>query len=377
MSEKPISPLRRRMIEDMTVRNFVEKTHNDYIRHVRTFTTFLGRAPDTAAPEDLRLFQLHQTQTGVGASGINGSVAALRFFFTVTLDRPEMARHLTFVREPRKIPVILSLEEIARLLEAAPGPKYKAALSAAYGAGLRVSEVVALKVSDIDSERMLLHIEQGKGRKDRFAMLSPRLLELLRDWYRIARAAVWLFPGRFPLLPLRTRQFNRVVHAAADMAAIKKRVTPHTLRHSFATHLLEEKTDMRLIQVFCSEGRHTAHEQQAEARITYRYHPRFGEIVRVRRRLQLGGAAFLVVHQLDGPFACLPAWMTDEAASGFEISVEPNFPLDVLCSLRKEVDALLGFLASESKTERPENDASIPESRAQPLRGRDTTLRAQ
>src|SRR5216683_2073229 len=135
MSEKPISPLRRRMIEDMTVRNFVEKTRNDYIRHVRTFTTFLGRAPDTAAPEDLRLFQLHQTQAGVGASSINGSVAALRFFFTVTLDRPEMARHLTFVREPRKIPVILSLEEIARLLEAAPGPKYKAALSAAYGAG--------------------------------------------------------------------------------------------------------------------------------------------------------------------------------------------------------------------------------------------------
>jgi integrase/recombinase XerD len=150
MSEKPISPLRRRMIEDMTVRNFVEKTHNDYIRHVRTFTDFLGRAPDTAAPEDLRLFQLHQTQTGARAPSINGSVAALRFFFTVTLDRPEMARHLTFVREPRKIPVVLSLEEIARLLEAAPGPKYKAALSAAYGAGLRVSEVVALKVSDIE-----------------------------------------------------------------------------------------------------------------------------------------------------------------------------------------------------------------------------------
>src|SRR5712675_1435169 len=217
MSEKPISPLRRRMIEDMTVRNFVEKTRNDYIRHVRTFTTFLGRAPDTAAPEDLRLFQLHQTQTGVGASGINGSVAALRFFFTVTLDRP--------------------------------------ALSAAYGAGLRVSEVVALKVSDIDSERMLLHIEQGKGRKDRFAMLSPRLLELLRDWYRIARPAVWLFPGRDPLLPLTTRQFNRAVHAAADRAAIKKRVTPHTLRHSFATHLLEEKTDVRLIQVLLGHAR--------------------------------------------------------------------------------------------------------------------------
>jgi hypothetical protein len=119
MSEKPISPLRRRMIEDMTVRNFVEKTRNDYIRHVRTFTAFLGRAPDTATPEDLRLFQLHQTQTGARAPSINGSVVALRFFFTVTLDRPEMARHLTFVREPRRIPVILSLEEIARLLEAA------------------------------------------------------------------------------------------------------------------------------------------------------------------------------------------------------------------------------------------------------------------
>ena len=248
MSEKPISPLRRRMIEDMTVRNFVEKTRNDYIRHVRSFTAFLGRSPDTATPEDLRRFQLHQTQTGVRAPSINGSVAALRFFFTVTLDRPEMARHLTFVREPRKIPAILSPEEVARLLEAAPGPKYKAALSAAYAAGLRVSEVVALKVSDVDSERLLLRIEQGKGRKDRYAMLSPKLLELLRDWYRIARPAVWLFPGGDPMLPMSTRQFNRAVHAAAAMAAIKKRVTPHTLRHSFATHLLEQKTDVRFIQ---------------------------------------------------------------------------------------------------------------------------------
>ena len=249
MSEKPISPLRRRMIEDMTVRNFVEKTRNDYIRHVRSFTAFLGRSPDTATPEDLRGFQVHQTQTGVRAPSINGSVSALRFFFTVTLDRPEMARHLTFVREPRKMPVVLSPEEVARLLEAAPGPKYKAALSAAYGAGLRVSEVVSLKVPDVDSKRMLLRIEQGKGRKDRFAMLSPKLLELLRDWYRIARPAVWLFPGRDLMLPMTTRQFTRAVHAAANMAEIKKRVTPHTLRHSFATHLLEENTDVRLIQV--------------------------------------------------------------------------------------------------------------------------------
>jgi integrase/recombinase XerD len=255
MNEKPISPLRRRMIEDMTVRNFVEKTRNDYIRHVRTFTAFIRRSPDTATAEDLRRFQLHQTQTGVRPPTINGSVAALRFFFTVTLDRPEMGRHLTFVREPRRIPIILSLEEMGRLLEAAPGPKYKAALGAAYGAGLRVSEVVALKVPDVDSQRMLLRIEQGKGRKDRFAMLSPVLLELLRDWYRIARPTVWLFPGRDPMLPLSTRQLNRAVHVAADMAGIKKRVTPHTLRHSFATHLFEDKTDVRLIQVLLGHAK--------------------------------------------------------------------------------------------------------------------------
>ena len=158
MSEKPISPLRRRMIEDMMVRNFIEKTRNDYIRHVLSLTAFLRRSPDTATPEDLRRFQLHQTQTGVRAPSINASVAGIRFFFTVTLDRPDMARHLTFVREPRKIPAVLSSDEVVHLLEAAPGPKYKAALGVAYGAGLRVSEVVSLKISDVDSKRMLLKV---------------------------------------------------------------------------------------------------------------------------------------------------------------------------------------------------------------------------
>jgi integrase/recombinase XerD len=144
---------------------------------------------------------------------------------------------------------------VARLLEAAPGPKYKAALSAAYGAGLRVSEVVALKVSDVDSTRMLLRIEQGKGRRDRQAMLSPQLLALLRDWWRIARPPAWLFPGRDPMLPLTTRQLNRAVHAATAMAEIKKRVTPHTLRHSFATHLLEQNIDIRVIQVLLGHAK--------------------------------------------------------------------------------------------------------------------------
>ena len=255
MTQEAISPLRHRMIEDMTVRNFVEKTRNDYIRHVKTFTAFLGRSPDTATREDLRRFQLHLTGTGVRPPTINGTVTALRFFFTVTLDRADTVKPLTFVAEPRKIPVVLDPEEVARFLEAAPGPKYKAAFAAAYGAGLRVSEVVALKVSDIDSRRMLIRVEQGKGRKDRHAMLSPQLLELLRDWYRIARPRLWLFPGRDPLQPLTTRQLNRAVHAAAHIAEINKRVTPHTLRHSFATHLLEQNIDIRVIQVLLGHAK--------------------------------------------------------------------------------------------------------------------------
>jgi integrase/recombinase XerD len=255
MTEKPISPLRQRLIEDMTVRNFIEKTRNDYVHHVKTFAAFLKRSPDTATPEDLRRFQLHQTETGVRPPSINSSVSALRFFFTVTLDRPDMARHLTVVREPRRLPVVLSPDEVVRLLEAAPGPKYKAALSAAYGAGLRVSEVVALKVPDVDSKRMMLKIEQGKGRKDRFAMLSPQLLKLLREWYRIARPQIWLFPGQDPINHLTPRQFNRAVHAAAHLAEIKKRVTPHTLRHCFATHLLEQNVDIRVIQTLLGHAK--------------------------------------------------------------------------------------------------------------------------
>src|SRR6202161_2511205 len=225
MSDECISPLRRRMIEDMTVRKFTLKTQSDYIRVVKNFTIFLGRSPDTASNEDLRRFQLHLSEKRVGAPTINLTISALRFFFTVTLDRTDAVKHLTYVAEPRKIPVVLSPEEVARFLEAAPGPKYKAALSAAYGAGLRVSEVVALKVSDVDSKRMLLRIEQGKGRKDRYAMLSPQLLELLRDWWRIARPQVWLFPGQNRVNHLTTRQLNRAVHAAARLAEISKRVS--------------------------------------------------------------------------------------------------------------------------------------------------------
>jgi integrase/recombinase XerD len=248
-SAKPISPLRRRMIEDMTVRGFGEKTQSDYIRHVKNFTVFLGGSPDTAEGEDLRRFQLHQREQGVQPPTMNGATAALRFFFTTTCNRPDMARYLRIVKQPQKLPVVLTTEEVLLLLESAPGPKYKAALGVAYGAGLRVSEVANLKVTDIDRARMVLRIEQGKGQKDRNGMLSPRLLELLEELWLIGQPTTWLFPGRDPLLPITTRQLYRVVTDTARAVGIEKRVSPHTLRHSFATHLLEQGVDIRLIQV--------------------------------------------------------------------------------------------------------------------------------
>jgi integrase/recombinase XerD len=255
MTDKPINPLRQRMINDMTVRNFVPDTQREYIRAVKNFTIFLKRSPDTATAEDLRAFQLHMTEAGVRPPTINATVTALRFFFKVTVDRPETTRHLVFVYEPRKLPRILPPDDVLRLLEAAPTPKYKAALSVAYGAGLRAMEVVALKITDIDSQRMLIRIEQGKGRRDRFAMLSPRLLELLRDWYRIARPRMFFFPGQDKIGPMTPRQLNRICHLAADLAGLPKWVAPHTLRHSFATHLLEQNIDVRVIQVLLGHAK--------------------------------------------------------------------------------------------------------------------------
>jgi len=196
MFEKPISPLRQRMIDDMTARRFTEKVQKDYVRHVRIFAAFLGRSPDTATSEDLRRYQLHMAQQQISAGSINAAIAALRFFFTVTLERPDLVRPLRLVAEPRRTPVVLSPEEVARLLQAAPGLKYKAALSIAYGAGLRVSEVAHLKVSDIDSQRMTLRVEQGKGQRDRYVMLSPHLLQLLRDGGRRRGRRSGSFPAR-------------------------------------------------------------------------------------------------------------------------------------------------------------------------------------
>src|ERR1700736_5775733 len=249
MTDEALSPLRRRMIEDMTIRRLAPKTQKDYIQIIKNLAAFLGRSPDTASFEDIRRFQLHVAASGVGAGALNRHVSALRFFFRVTLKRYAIVEYTHFIHESRKLPVVLSPEEVVRLLDAAPGLKYKAALSVAYGAGLRAAEVVSLKVSDIDSNRMLIRVEQGKGRKDRNVMLSLHLLELLRAWWKAARPQGWLFPGRDPVQPMTTRQLNRACHAAAHLAEINKRVSLHTLRHSFATHLLEQNTDIRVIQV--------------------------------------------------------------------------------------------------------------------------------
>ena len=261
---KPFTPatgLRQRMIEDMNVRGFSSKTQHDYLRIVERFAAFLGHSPDLATPEDIRRFQVEQREAGMPAPAMNSHISGLRFFFTTTIDRPDLSRKLLRVSYPRKLPMVLSLDEVARLLGATTCLKHRAALSVAYGAGLRVAEVAALKVGDIDSERMLIRIERGKGGRYRNAMLSPDLLALLRAWWkegrrqRVMLPGGWLFPGQNPIRPITTRQLSRVVEDAARTAGITKRVSPHTLRHSFATHLLEDGVDIRVIQVLLGHAK--------------------------------------------------------------------------------------------------------------------------
>ena len=259
--DAPVTPLRQHMQQDMLMRGLGWHTQQDYIRHVRRFAAFLGRTPDTATPDDIRRYQLHQHENGVSPSTINGAVSALRFLFDETLKRRDLARALVITRYQRQLPDVLSVEEAGRLLQAAPGIKYKAALGVAYGAGLRVSEVAHLKVDNIDSARMLIRVEEGKGRKDRNVMLSPQLLELLRLWWREGKQRGvmlphgWLFPGRSPTDPISSRQLHRAVQEAAEVAGIRKKVSPHTLRHSFATHLLEQDVDIRVIQVLLGHSK--------------------------------------------------------------------------------------------------------------------------
>jgi site-specific recombinase XerD len=257
MSTDTISPLRQRMIEDMNARKLCAGTQSGHIRSCKRFAAFLKRSPDTATAEDIRRFQLHLSETGTSICNRNRIMTGLRFLFRVTLRRRDLAAEIYHIREPQKIPQVMSPDETRRVLAVATSLKARVALSLCYGCGLRAGEVVRLKVKHIDSAQKIIRIEQSKGRKDRNVMLSPETVDLLRQWWKVRRGfdahttplqERWLFPGRKPGRPMTTRQLNRLFHEAANGAGIKKGVTLHALRHSFATHLLERGTDIRILQ---------------------------------------------------------------------------------------------------------------------------------
>ena len=260
MTTNTVSPLRQRMIEDMNARKPCAGTQRGHIRSCKRFAAFLKRSPDTATFEDIRRFQLHLAETGVSICTRNVTMTGLRFLFRVTLRRLDLAAEIYHLREPQKIPLVISVNEAKRLLAVADSLKARVMLSLGYGCGLRAGEVVRLKVKHIDSAQKIIRIEQSKGRKDRNVMLSPKMLDLLREWWKVRPSRYdegipvqerWLFPGskgRRAGKPITTRHLNRLFHEAAEAAGIKKNVTLHALRHSFATHLLERGKDIRVIQ---------------------------------------------------------------------------------------------------------------------------------
>lgn len=261
MTVQAPATLRERFVEDMNLHRLARATQHNYIRDVAQFTRWLGRPPDLATDEDLRRYQIEQRETGLGAPAMNAAVSALRFLYTRTLDRPDLTRKLHRIKHPRSLPTVLSREEVTRMLGATTSLKHLAILSVAYGAGLRASEVTKLKVRDVDSERMLLRVECGKGGRHRNAMLANDLLLLLREWWKVGRQQGvmyrdgWLFPGQHYLKPICYRQVHRIAAEAAHAAGITKRVGPHTLRHSFATHLLEDGVDVRIIQALLGHAK--------------------------------------------------------------------------------------------------------------------------
>lgn len=244
-----MSPLRRRMIEDMTIRNLSPATQRSYLYAVSKFSRYFHRSPDKLGLEEVRAFQVFLVSSGISWPSLNQTVCALRFFYGVTLGRGEILERIAYAREPRKLPVVLNADELVRFLEAVPNLKARTALTTAYAAGLRASEAVGLKVGDIDSERMVIRVENGKGGKDRYVMLSARLLGILRTYWRLARPRHWLFPGRHETKPIDVQVLHGACRSARAATGLAKHVTVHTLRHSFATHLLESGTDIRIIQV--------------------------------------------------------------------------------------------------------------------------------
>jgi integrase/recombinase XerD len=244
-----MSPLRQRMIEDLTIRNLSPETQRSYVHHVSKFSRFFGRSPDKLGYEEVRAYQAHLVSLRVSWGALNQTVCALRFFYGVTLGRSDLPERIAYPRAPRKRPVILSADEVIGFLQTVKGTRNRVALMTTYAAGLRSSEAARLKVSDIDSSRMVIRIEHGKGGKDRYVMLSPQLLEILRAYWRLTKPGRWLFPRRDGCGPIHSQTLGIACRAACELMGIEKRVTVHTLRHSFATHLLEAGTDIRIIQV--------------------------------------------------------------------------------------------------------------------------------
>ena len=257
MSTEVVSPLRQRMIEDMNARKLGAHSQRSHIYSCRRFAAFLKRSPDTATPDDVRRFQLHLAETGMSICNRNRIMTGVKFLFRVTLRRLDLAAEIYHLREPQKIPLVMSPDETKRLLAVASSLKARILLGLGYGCGLRASEVVRLKVKHIDSAQKIIRVEQSKGRKDRNVMLSAETLDLLRQWWKVRPSRHdaetppeerWLFPGTKRGKTMSTRQLSRLFHEAADAAGIRKGVSLHALRHSFATHLLERGTDIRIIQ---------------------------------------------------------------------------------------------------------------------------------
>jgi integrase/recombinase XerD len=246
-----MTPLRQRILEDMQVRNLSPHTQRAYIESVARFARHFGRSPVELGPEEIRSFQVYLTrERKLAPSSLGIAVCALRFLYKVTLKQPWSFDDLIPApKKPRRLPVVLSPDEVVRALECITAPKHRAVLTTCYAAGLRVSEAVRLRPTDVDSRRMVLRIEQGKGQRDRYVMLSPKLLEVLRDWWRLRRPTIWLFPGHRPDHPLGRAAVEQACHRARRRARLTKPLTPHVLRHCFAVHLLEAGTDVRTIQL--------------------------------------------------------------------------------------------------------------------------------
>ena len=243
----PISPLRRRMIDDMTIRNMSPATQRSYLHAVKGYSVYFGRSPERLGLEDVRSYQVHLISKGIAWATLNQVVCALRFFYGITLGQDEVPERIPYARRPSPLPDVLSQDEVVRFLEAVSSLKCRIALTTAYAAGLRVSEVVAVEVRNIDSDRMVIHIVHGKGGKDRYVMLSAQLLGILRAYWKLARPKRFLFPGRDEDCAINVTVLHAACRSAREAAGIAKKISVHTLRHSFATHLLEQGTDIRVI----------------------------------------------------------------------------------------------------------------------------------